>query len=337
MSNNHPFRDESGSDFWGGHTQAAPPAVTGTVEDVERALTIPDPAPAAPKSGLAGWWSRMFGPKAPPVSPQQQQLNDWVELIRTPTHNHRITVSCHKGGVGKTTTTLALGTVMAMYRPDQIVAIDANPDVGTLSNQLPGRKVHKRTARDLTANADQIATSQDVRQFTHVSPDRMEVLASDSDPEKARSFDAADYDLTQKVLGTYRDIVITDTGTDMTHGVFEEIINYTDTLVVAASNAVEDARLAGHTLNTWATRGVKNRGAALVPNAVVAIHRKPEGTVVTDDRLREVFEARVRRVVFIPNDPYLTRGGVFEWNALAPATQRAYIELAAAVGEGFRR
>ena len=66
-----------------------------------------------------------------------------LELIRTPVLScYRIAVISLKGGVGKTTTTTALGSTLATERQDKILAIDANPDAGTL-----GRRVRRETGR----------------------------------------------------------------------------------------------------------------------------------------------------------------------------------------------
>lgn len=334
-----PTNDNSLADeVWGPPT--ARPQPTGTAEGIERALTASRPARQG-RTGFLGWLDRILGrDTVAPLSPEEQQMQDWVATIRNPIAggNHRITVSTHKGGAGKTTTSLAIGTVLSLYRPDQTVVIDSNPDRGTLSNQLVGSKEHARTIRDLLANIDRITCSQDIRQFTHLSPSRLEVLASDKDPYKARGVSTADYDLVQRALGTYRDILITDTGTDMTLPLYDEIINYTDTLVVAANTAVEDAKLALDTLRTWYVRGEDSRGEALVPNAVVAVfeRRSEDGDTVELDWLVGEYAALARRVVVIPHDPYLARGTVFDWEKLQPATQRAYIELTAAIAEAFR-
>ena len=317
-----------------GNGYPAPHPATNT--DIEQSFMQPRHHMQPPaKTGLRGLWERMFGPKVKPPTQEQIRLQQDIATIRTPAHSHRIAVASHKGGVGKTTTSLALGTVLSMYRHDATVMIDANPDVGTLGSQLTGQRMHDKTMRDLVANADRIRSVQDIRQFTHTAPSRLEVLASDSDPHKARSTSREDYDLAQTVLGTFRDIIITDTGTDMTSSIYDGIIDYTDTLVIAATTAAEDARLAYHTLRTWYERGSNNRGAALVPNAVVAMQVKTKGEVVPADYLRQTFEGLARRIVFIPSDPYLAEGSRFEWEALQPETQRALIELTAAVAEGF--
>ncbi|HSA51689.1 MAG TPA: AAA family ATPase, partial [Yinghuangia sp.] len=77
-----------------------------------------------------------------------QQRAERLDRIRTPVlSGYRIAVISLKGGVGKTTTTTALGATLASERQDRVIAIDANPDAGTL-----GRRVRRETGatiRDL--------------------------------------------------------------------------------------------------------------------------------------------------------------------------------------------
>jgi Mrp family chromosome partitioning ATPase len=60
---------------------------------------------------------------------------------------HRIAVISLKGGVGKTTMSVCLGAVLASVRPDRVIAVDANPDRGTLAGKVAGQSV--ATVRDL--------------------------------------------------------------------------------------------------------------------------------------------------------------------------------------------
>ena len=52
-----------------------------------------------------------------------------------------------KGGVGKTTATVGLGATLASMRGDRVIAVDANPDRGTLSDKV--RLETAATVRDL--------------------------------------------------------------------------------------------------------------------------------------------------------------------------------------------
>ena len=63
---------------------------------------------------------------------------DLVSRVRTPVADgyHRVAVLSLKGGVGKTTVTVGLGATLASLRGDRVIAVDANPDRGTLSDKV---------------------------------------------------------------------------------------------------------------------------------------------------------------------------------------------------------
>ncbi|SLJ66350.1 ESX-1 secretion-associated protein EspI [Mycobacteroides abscessus subsp. abscessus] len=80
-----------------------------------------------------------------------------------------------KGGVGKTTTTMGLGSIFASIRGDRVIAVDANPDFGTLSQRVPLQT--RSTVRDLLLDPS-IERYSDVRRHTSQATSRLEVLAS---------------------------------------------------------------------------------------------------------------------------------------------------------------
>ena len=61
-----------------------------------------------------------------------------------------------------------------------------------------------------------------------------------------------------------------------------------------------------------------------------------ERTRVDVNRLQEHFAPRCRAVVRIPFDRHLETGAEISLDDLAPATYRGYVQLAAAVADGFR-
>lgn len=293
-----------------------------------------------PATGWRKWFGR--GP-----SPAEIELAQWIATIKSQARLHRITTSQAKGGVGKTTTAVGIGTVLAKYRADNTIVIDANPDVGTLA-QRAGRK-HDRTIRDLITEQARIQTVNDVRHFTHQADSRLEVLAADLDPGKRRSFSPEDYELVQRILATFWQVIISDTGTDQTHPVMPLVTDYTDTLVVPCSTALDSAQLGWQTLNAWRQRG--ERGALLADRAVIAVvdqtsaeaqagsrspGQKPDQQMRLDRLVDYFSQDSNRTVVVIPWDRHLVQGGVFQWESLAKPTQRAYIELAAAVAYDFQ-
>src|SRR5205807_911959 len=138
-----------------------------------------------------------------------------IQRVRTPVAggHHRVAVMSLEGGVGKTTTTGSLGSMLASLRGDRVIAVDANPDRGTLSDKV--RLETPATVRDLLNERGQIRRYADARAFTSQAPSRLEVLASDRDPGVSVAFGAEDYCVAARVLEHYYSICITDCGTGL--------------------------------------------------------------------------------------------------------------------------
>ena len=115
-------------------------------------------------------------------SAAEMRRRDLINRVRTPVAggHHRVAVLSLKGGVGKTTTAVGLGATLATLRGDRVIAVDANPDRGTLSDKV--RLETAATIRDLLNERDQVSRYADVRAFTSQASSRLEVLASDRDP-----------------------------------------------------------------------------------------------------------------------------------------------------------
>jgi MinD-like ATPase involved in chromosome partitioning or flagellar assembly len=256
---------------------------------------------------------------------------DLIRRIRTPVAggHHRIAVLSLKGGVGKTTTTAALGATFATLRGDRVVAVDANPDCGTLSDKV--RLETAATVRDLLNERGQIRRYADVRAFTSQAPSRLEVLASDRDPGVSVAFGAEDYCDAARVLQHFYSICLTDCGTGLLHSAMSGVLQLADQIVVVSSPSVDGARSASATLDWLDAHGCGD----LVRNGVVvvsAIRPKSKSTVDLD-RLEHHFAARCRAVVRIPYDPHLEEGAEVELDLLASQTADAYLALGALVGD----
>src|SRR5436190_1690330 len=58
-----------------------------------------------------------------------------------------------KGGVGKTTSTFLLGNLLATHLTVRVIAVDANPDFGTLGRLSPDERRSERSLADLLEDA----------------------------------------------------------------------------------------------------------------------------------------------------------------------------------------
>ncbi|HSS09210.1 MAG TPA: AAA family ATPase [Acidimicrobiales bacterium] len=252
---------------------------------------------------------------------------------RTPatTGQRRVAFVSLKGGVGKTTTTIMLGHTLATHRGDNVIAIDANPDAGNLAS-----RVHRQTtaaARDLlrSAGAAQIDRYSDVRAFTSQAESRLEVLAADTDPALSEAFSAADYSAVLSALERFYSIILTDCGTGILHDAMGAVLWYADQLVVITSPALDSAQALNQLLDWLDQHGYHH----LVEGSVVVVNAVRRDSKASVNQCLSHFGPRARAVVTIPHDRALATGSDIELSNLAAKTQRAYLELAAVVGDGF--
>lgn len=242
-----------------------------------------------------------------------------------------VPVLSRKGGVGKTTVTTLLGMALADARDDRVIAIDANPDRGTLADRI-GRTSGK-TVRDLARARGEVVGFNDLSAIVARDETRLDVLASDTDPHISEAFSDHDYEDVAAIAAHYYSIVLTDTGTGIVHSVMGATLGMSDQIVVVAGLSVDEARLASETL-TWLE---SNGFADAVKNAVVVLNTSRPGTpMVRADELETHFATRVRSVLRVPYDPHLAAGSAVSFRDLDPATREAARTLAASVVEGLR-
>jgi len=110
------------------------PGTDGSGAESLTAATVLRARRARPQSGWRKRLLTMTGGKVNlGLSAEDRRRAAQLEAARTPVRGtHRVAVISLKGGVGKTTTTAALGSMFANLRGDRVIAVDANPDRGTL-------------------------------------------------------------------------------------------------------------------------------------------------------------------------------------------------------------
>lgn len=243
---------------------------------------------------------------------------------------YKIAMLSLKGGVGKTTTTTTLGSTFSSLRGDRVIAVDANPDRGTLSQKIPLETT--ATVRHLLRDANRITRYSDVRSYTSQGPSRLEVLASEQDPAVSEAFSESDYRRTIDLLEHFYNIVLTDCGTGLMHSAMKGVLDIADSLVIVSSSSIDGARSASATLDWLDAHGYRD----LVGRSVAVINSvRPKSGKVNLSRVSEHFAARCRAVCEIPFDPHLEEGAEIDLDHLNSATRFALLELAATVADDF--
>jgi len=118
-----------------------PSAADITSERMLRAQAEPPPS---------GWRRALFqvtrGLVNPGPSAADRDRRELIGRVKSPVAGcRRIAVVSRKGGVGKTTTTLMLGHTFASLRGDRVIALDGNPDAGSLAY-----RVRRETSNTIT-------------------------------------------------------------------------------------------------------------------------------------------------------------------------------------------
>ncbi|MFC4376758.1 MinD/ParA family protein [Nocardia halotolerans] len=288
----------------------------------------------ARKSPRSGWRKAVHKVSGGAINPGESAADvvhrDLSERVNQPVRgDYRIAILSLKGGVGKTTTTVGLGSTFASQRGDRVIAIDANPDLGTLAHRVPRQT--RSTVRNLLEDPS-ITRYSDVRAHTSQAPSRLEVLASEQDPAVSEAFSEADYRKAIGILQSFYNIILTDCGTGLMHSAMSGVLDMASSLVLVTSPAIDGARSASATLDWLDHHGYSK----LVERTVVVVNASRRGASTVDlDQLRKLFLDRTRAVQIVPFDDHLAEGAEIDLELVSKPTRRALLELAAMVADDF--
>ncbi|WSQ12158.1 SCO5717 family growth-regulating ATPase [Streptomyces sp. NBC_01231] len=310
------------------HSGAAPLGYTAAVElSSDRLLNSKRQKAKSSRPAAGGGRFKLGGKK------EEAERQRKLDLIRTPVLScYRIAVISLKGGVGKTTTTTALGSTLATERQDKILAIDANPDAGTL-----GRRVRRETGatiRDLVQAIPYLNSYMDIRRFTSQSPSGLEIIANDVDPAVSTTFNDEDYRRAIDVLGKQYPVILTDSGTGLLYSAMRGVLDLADQLIIISTPSVDGASSASTTLDWLSAHGY----ADLVSRSLTVISGVREtGKMIKVEDIVAHFETRCRGVIVVPFDEHLAAGAEVDLDMMRPKVREAYFNLAAMVAEDLVR
>jgi putative peptide zinc metalloprotease protein len=308
--------------------RARPPRLTAADFTPERMLR-----PRTPPT-VDGWRRAVYlatgGTVAVGPSPAEQRRRELVAQVKTPIRGCRaVAFLSRKGGVGKTTTCLLVGHTFASHRGDRVVAIDANPDAGTLGHRL--RRESGETIATLLHDRAALTRYADVRAYSTQAASRLEVIAGDDRLDaETRERDAVREAV--ETLERHYNLVCLDTPAGVLSPTAQGVLDAADQLVIVSPTGLDGARAASSTLDWLEEHGHTALAAAAV--AVLNGVRAKRGDVDLD-RIEAHFAARCRACIRVPWDPHLEAGAEVALEQLRSETRQAYLELAAAIATGF--
>ncbi|WP_427008819.1 chromosome partitioning protein ParA [Pseudarthrobacter sp. H2] len=342
------------------HSEAQPsaaaeePQTTATVPEApltrrslkETSFLVSAPVLEPATQGWRGALTRL-GFRMDPSAEELSQRED----IRTVSQHwpgpRTIAVVNRKGGANKTPTVVMLSAILARYSGAATVAWDNNESQGTLGWRTE-KGSHARSVLDLIDSSTELLSpatnAAEIAKFVHhQTADKFDVLRSDENEEGDHEVTAEEVDIAHQVLTRYYRLVVMDSGNTARAANWRRMIDHTNQLVVPVTAIEDRAEAARLTLQTLESRG--GHDAELARNAVVIVSESTDAKrSMTGDALKRAkdeaqriadgFEPFVRAVVRIPYDPAMVNGPI-RYEALQPATQRAWLAAAAAVAAGF--
>jgi MinD-like ATPase involved in chromosome partitioning or flagellar assembly len=227
-----------------------------------------------------------------------------------------------KGGVGKTTATFLVGNLLASHLRLRVVAVDANPDFGTLARLAPDSRRSPRSLADLLADADRLHTAAQLSPYVSRLPSGLHVLGAPADAAAPTRLGTQGYGELVAFLQTFYDVVLLDLGTGIVGPLVRFVTDRADRLVLV-------------TTPEWVTSSVVLEALRHIKHdhATVAVNKAFDEPTAIMERFRA---AQLHRAVAIPYDDELAAmldSGAYSLEALRRDTRVAVKRLGLAVAE----
>jgi MinD-like ATPase involved in chromosome partitioning or flagellar assembly len=259
---------------------------------------------------------------------EEAGLEAKLRAPRALTRTNTLAVVSPKGGVGKTTCTFLVGDLLATRLNLRCVAVDANPDFGTLGALAPDSVRTSASLADLVAHLDRVHSAAELHPFVSRLPSGLHLLAAPPQAEVMAQMTPELYGQLTAFLGRFYEVVLLDLGTGITDPLARFGVERADqAIVVTTPEYVTASSVLGALRHLDGAGG----GARLTVVLNQAVARRGADTV--DEAFRR--QAIGRRVT-IPYDRQLRRmldSGTYSLGALPRDTRMSIKQLGLAVSE----
>lgn len=246
-------------------------------------------------------------------------------------HCATIAVVSPKGGVGKTTVTALLGTLFSLLRRDPIVAVDTNPDFGSLGRVLtPDQSWYVDDLARLVNEDDELSlTALDSHLGRAVHG--LLVVPAPTDPARMAALDEEAYGRVITRLKDFFSLILLDCGTGLQDPASLAAIAAADQVVV-----LTDAQPATASLVAESTELLHQWGRPIT----VVVNRMPAKAARLDVKQLSRYLPAARGLVVIPDDVIAASRlavGSFDWRDAPDSWQLALRRLAVVLVSDWRR
>ena len=166
---------------------------------------------------------------------QEVRLEARLAMPAAITRANVIAVISPKGGVGKTTVTFLIGNLLASRLKVRAIAIDANPDFGTLATLAPEATASDHSLADLLMAMPRLSSGAEVWPYVSRLPTGLHVVAAPRRAEVMERITPQLYGDLLAFLGQYYEIVLLDLGTGITDPLSSFAVQRADQVVVVTT------------------------------------------------------------------------------------------------------
>ncbi len=262
------------------------------------------------------------------VSRSEREEAELERRIRTQpgvTRPNVVAVVSPKGGVGKTTCSFVVGNLLANHLKLRAVAVDANPDFGTLARLAPDERRSERSLADLLEDADGLKTAAEMNPYVSRLPSGLHLLGAPHDAELTAQLGPDRYGELLAFLSCFYEVVLLDLGTGVAGPLASFAIERADQVVLV-------------TTPEWVTASVVLEALSHLQHerTTVALNKslmRAADVRVVEERFRA---EHLHRSVTIPHDEQLATmldSGTYTLDALGRPTRVAIKRLGLAVAE----
>jgi MinD-like ATPase involved in chromosome partitioning or flagellar assembly len=166
---------------------------------------------------------------------EEAQLESSLRRLPGVSRTNVVATLSPKGGCGKTTSTFLAGNVLASHLRLRALAVDLNPDFGTLADLAPDRARASLSLIDLLREKEQIGSPGELRPYVSRLPSGLHLLAAPPDPAVMAQMTPELYGELLAFLRRFYEVILLDLGTGVTAPIATFAVEHADQVVVVTT------------------------------------------------------------------------------------------------------
>lgn len=211
----------------------------GQAEPLRREDVYPPKAIVDGAERSGGAWTRLLDQVrsvfTSPAERDEAEVEGRLRSAGAVTRCNTIAVMSPKGGVGKTTCTFVLGNALSAHLKLRCVAIDADPDFGTLGRLARENGRSENSIAELLDSLESVESATELRSYVSELPSGLHILSAPAEAGRMAELGPDDYGTLTAFLGRFYDVVLLDMGTGIAGPLPQFAIERADQMLVVTT------------------------------------------------------------------------------------------------------